>query len=98
MSLPDTTLTVEAKHLATELECALTEGRQDVLAPETLQALLAAICKIYVAQIQMGRDFLPLSPQNGVTATEIMEMTSNLLRSGNLQTFELGMWQSGTGR
>jgi hypothetical protein len=32
-----------------------------------------------------------------VTPTDIMLTSSQLLRAGNLQVFELGMWQSWTG-
>ena len=32
-----------------------------------------------------------------LTPTDIMMMANGMLRSGNLQIFELGMWQSWTG-
>jgi hypothetical protein len=87
----------EAKRLAAELELGLTQGRTDCLTPEALQALLAALCKTYSAQVDAGRDFLPV-PANGVSPTEAMVTASGLLRSANLAVFELGMWQSWTGR
>jgi hypothetical protein len=91
-------LAIEAKRLAAELERGLAEGRSDRLAPETLQILLAALCRTYSAQVDAGANFLPVSAQGGVTPTDIMITASGLLRSGNLAVFELGMWQSCTGR
>jgi hypothetical protein len=87
----------EAKRLAAELERDLAEGRSDRLAPDALQALLAALCKTYSAQIEAGGKFLPVAA-NGVTPTDVMVTASGLLRSADLAVFELGMWQSWTGR
>ena len=42
--------------------------------------------------------FLPLEPRSGVTPTDVMITASGLLRAANLAVFELGMWQSWTGR
>ena len=87
-----------AKLLATEIESGLSQGRLDVLAPEALQALMAAACKLYSAEIEAGRDVLPLGERSGVSATDVMTTASGLLRAVNLAVFELGMWQSWTGR
>jgi hypothetical protein len=87
---------VEAKRLAVELERGLAEGRR--LAPEALQVLLAALCRTYSAQVEAGDSFLPVPAQSGVTPTDVMVTASGLLRSANLAVFELGMWQSWTGR
>jgi hypothetical protein len=40
----------EAAHLAAVMERALAEGRTDLLTPEAVQALMAAVCKTYAAQ------------------------------------------------
>ena len=45
-----------------------------------------------------GIQFLPLPDRSPVMDTDVMVMTSALLRAVNLQVFELGMWQSWTGR
>ena len=39
-----------------------------------------------------------LSQRTTVTPTEVMITASGLLRAANLAVFELGMWQSWTGR
>lgn len=94
---PVTGASETAAQLATEMERGLARG-EPVLSPEAVQALMAAVCKTYAAQIEAGGDFMPLGQRSGVTATEIMVTASKLLRAGNLQVFELGMWQSWTGR
>jgi hypothetical protein len=89
---------IDAKRLAAELERDLAEGRSDRIAPEALQVLLAALCKIYSAQVDAGGAFLPVPGQNSLAPTDVMITASGLLRSANLAVFELGMWQSWTGR
>ena len=88
----------QAKRLAVELERALAGGRRDALSTEALQALMAAACKTYAAQIEAGEQLLPLPERGGATATEVMITASGLLKAANLAVFELGMWQSWTGR
>ena len=68
--------------------------------PDTqLQALLAAAIKSYAARAEASDEPLPaLSPQSGVTATEAMLVVSAIMRAVNVQVFELGMWQSWSGR
>ena len=88
----------EAKRLAAELERALADGRRDALSTEALQALMAAACKTYAAQVEAGEQVLPLPARGGATATEVMITASGLLKAANLAVFELGMWQSWTGR
>jgi hypothetical protein len=88
----------EATRLAAEIERALLEGRVDALTPEALQALTAAICKIYSAQVEAGGEHLPLAHRTAITSTDVMTMASGLLRGSSLAVFELGMWQSWTGR
>jgi hypothetical protein len=89
---------IEAKRLAGEMERALASGRRDILTAEALQALMAAVCKAYAAQVEAGDPLLPLPARGGATATEVMITASGLLKAANLAVFELGMWQSCTGR
>jgi hypothetical protein len=92
------TTSADATRLAAEIEHELAQGRSDALAPEALQAIVAAICKTYSAQIESGHDYLPLAHRTAITSTDVMTMASGLLRASNLAVFELGMWQSWTGR
>jgi hypothetical protein len=80
----------QAKRLAAELERALASGRRDLLS--------AAVCKTYAAQVEAGEQVLPLPQRGGATATDVMITASGLLKAANLAVFELGMWQSWTGR
>jgi hypothetical protein len=59
---------------------------------------MAAVRKTYAAQIQAGQQLLPLPARGGATATDVMITASGLLKAANLAVFELGMWQSWTGR
>jgi len=88
----------QAKRLATDMERALAGGRRDMLTTQALQALMAAICRTYAAQVEAGDAVLPLPQRGGATATEVMITASGLLKAANLAVFELGMWQSWTGR
>jgi hypothetical protein len=94
----ETSLSTEASQLAAALERALAAGQIDALSDEALQALMAALCRTYGAQIEAGREVLPLKDRMSVTSTDIMTTASGLLRASNLAVFELGMWQSWTGR
>ena len=88
----------EATALAARIEHDLREGRSDTLTPQAFQALMAALCKNYGTQLEAGAQFLPLASQTSASPTEVMTTTSALLKAANLAVFELGMWQSWTGR
>ena len=78
---------------------AISADRLDQLPPELVQKLLAAAIRTYSAKIQAGEHFLPFHPQAGrVSPTDVMITASALLKAADLQVFELGMWQSYTGR
>lgn len=87
----------QAKRLAAEIERGLANGTAD-LAPEALQALMSIVCKSYARRVEAGEPLLPLGQRSTVSPTEVMVTASGLLRAANLAVFELGMWQSWTGR
>jgi hypothetical protein len=95
---PPSRISADAMTLATKLERALAKGHNDLLTPDALQALMAAGCKAYAAQIEAGHDLLPFGKRSAVSPTDVMTTASGLLRAVNLAVFELGMWQSWTGR
>jgi phage I-like protein len=92
------TASADATRLAADIERALADGRIDTLSPQALQALMAAACKAYAAQVEAGNPVAALAQRTTVTPTEVMVTASGLLRAANLAVFELGMWQSWTGR
>ncbi len=87
-----------ATRLARDIDRALNEGRNDLLSEEALQALIAAVCRSYSARIEAGGNFPPLANRSRVTSTDVMVTASGLSKAANLAVFELGMWQSWTGR
>jgi hypothetical protein len=92
------TTSAEATALAAKIERDLRDGRSDTLTPQAFQALMAALCKSYGTQLEAGAQFLPLANMTSASPTEVMTTTSALLKAANLAVFELGMWQSWTGR
>jgi hypothetical protein len=86
-----------ALRLAADVERGLAAGSIDVLTPQAVQALMAAACNVYSAQVEAGRQYVPIKPQS-VPPTAAMTTASGILKSANLAVFELGMWQSWTGR
>jgi hypothetical protein len=86
-----------ALHLAAEIEQSIISG-QPAVSPQAQQKLLAALCKSYSQQIQAGEQSPAVTASSGVSATDVMITASSLLKAADLQVFELGMWQSWTGR
>ena len=88
---------VGAKRLAATLERSIADGKLDLVSAEALQALIAAACRVYSARTEAGEQFTPV-PRHSISATDVMLTASGLLRAADLAVFELGMWQSWTGR
>src|SRR5258706_15696287 len=63
----------QAKRLSAELERALASGRRDALSTEAPQALMAAGCKTYAAQIEAGDGGLPLPRGGGAPPPQVMD-------------------------
>lgn len=84
--------------LAAEIEKALANGERDVaLDPAAVQAMLAAMCRVYSRHVELGERYDAFAFQS-VTPTDVMVTASGLLKAANLAVFELGMWQSWTGK
>jgi hypothetical protein len=94
---PATGLSAEAIRLAAEIEREFAK-RDDAISPEAMQALMGALCRVYAAQVEAGAKFTPIEEGQVVSPTGVMVTASGLLRAANLAVFELGMWQSWTGR
>jgi hypothetical protein len=87
----------DANRLAAVLERGIVDGKLDVVTVEALQKLIAAACRVYTARAEAGEQFMPI-PKNSISATDVMVTASGLLKAADLAVFELGMWQSWTGR
>jgi hypothetical protein len=87
----------DAKRLAAALERGIADGTLDLVSADALQVLIAAACRLYSARSEAGEQFTPV-PKHSISATDVMLTASGLLRAADLAVFELGMWQSWTGR
>ena len=87
----------DAKRLAATLERSVADGKLNLVSADALQKLIAAACRVYSARTEAGEQFTPV-PRNSISATDVMLTASGLLRAADLAVFELGMWQSWTGR
>ncbi len=83
------------KQAAAALEDAL--GDPDRIADADLRALIANVVRLYAVKAEAGmRTPLP-ADGGGVTITDTMILTTDLLHMLNVQLFELSMWQAMTG-
>jgi hypothetical protein len=87
----------DAARLAAALERGIVDGKLDLVTTEALQKLIAAACRVYTARVEAGEAITPV-PKHSISATDVMVTASGLLRAADLAVFELGMWQSWTGR
>ena len=94
---PQTGLSADAIRLATEIEQAFKKS-DDAISAEAMQALMSTLCRVYSAQVENGAQYTPIPEGQVVSPTGVMVTASGLLKAANLAVFELGMWQSWTGR
>lgn len=90
-------LSAEAIKLAEEIERAFKKS-DDAISEDAMQKLMGALCRVYSAQVENGAKYTPIPEGQAVNPTGVMVTASGLLRAANLAVFELGMWQSWTGR
>jgi hypothetical protein len=95
--VPQNELSDQAIRLAREIEREFAKN-ENVLSAEAMQTLMSALCRVYSAQVESGARFTPIPEGQVVSPTGVMLTASGLLRAANLAVFELGMWQSWTGR
>jgi hypothetical protein len=94
---PQTGLSADAIKLAAEIEQAFKKS-DNPISEDAMQALMATLCRVYAAQVENGANYTPIAEGQIVSPTGVMVTASGLLRAANLAVFELGMWQSWTGR
>ena len=87
----------DAIRLAREIENAFRKS-DDAISVDAMQTLMGTLCRVYAAQVENGAKFTPIAEGQAVNPTGVMVTASGLLRAANLAVFELGMWQSWTGR
>jgi len=94
---PQTALSADAIKLAGEIEQAFRKS-DNAISEQAMQTLMGTLCRVYTAQVENGAKYTPIAEGQVVSPTGVMVTASGLLRAANLAVFELGMWQSWTGR
>jgi hypothetical protein len=84
--------------LATSLLEAGEVGSFDGVSDAALQEILAAAVHEYGSRIEDGSEFKPFPARRHVTATDVMVISTAMLKAVGLQLFELGMWQAWSGK
>jgi hypothetical protein len=74
---------------------ALADGNTEEISAETVQKLLTAGAKLYCRKLtDEDTYFPPFRAEDGVTATEAVVAIAEMMRSADLNTFDLAMWMS----
>ena len=74
---------------------ALGEGDTESIPAETVQKLLTAGAKLYCRKLtEEDEYFPPFRPEDVVTATDAVVAIAEMMRSADLNTFDLAMWMS----
>src|SRR5262249_46535092 len=76
-----------AEKLAADIGRALAQGRSDVLTLEAIQALMAAACRSYSAQVEARGDFPPLAADSPVNSNAVMITTRGVREAAYLAGF-----------
>jgi hypothetical protein len=63
-----------------------------------IQDMLASAVRLYAERAAERDGALPAFSPDAATATEVMVTVTAMLKAVNLQVFELGMWQTWSGR
>lgn len=64
-----------------------------------VQAILARAVRLYAGRVaEREADLVAFPAAAQMTATEVMVTVTAMLKAVNLQLFELGMWQTWSGR
>lgn len=83
--------------LAVLERAASSGGGEGAPSTETLQRMIAAAVKVYVARVEQGQASSPLpaaGDPRAPTATDVLVTVTDMLAAGEIELFELGMWQT----
>jgi hypothetical protein len=84
-------LAQRVQQLYQEAEAMLASGATDGISEESVQQLLTAAVKLYVAKREEGEPFSPFI-DDSVTATEVSITAHGMLKAADMQVFELSLW------
>jgi hypothetical protein len=82
----------DAEAAVRAVENVLATNQIDALPPRTIQRLMSTAVKLYMAKREAGSDFDPVE-EGDLTATDVSETATGLLRAVRLEPFELGWWR-----
>ena len=89
-------VTRDARDLAKSLQDLSSQGGGD-LEDETLQSIIGAALGIYVQRFDAGNRSPIVRPDAKLNATAVLIAATMLMKSENVEVFELGMWQTFSG-
>ena len=87
------TLAENVALIANQVDAIMNSSPSEFVTDETIQKLLTAAAVLYAARVESGGDLCATTPA-ALNATQGMIVTSGIMKSVNLQVFELGLWQS----
>jgi hypothetical protein len=94
---PSADLAEHAEQIFRAINDMLANGSLERISDRSLQQLLTAGVKLYVARREAGAELSPFL-DDAVTATEVSVMAHAMLRAADMQVFELSLWSGfGTG-
>ena len=64
---------------------------------EVVQEAMTALVRLYTVKFQVGERWPPFGESSPVPATAAMIMCSAMMKSVNVEIFELGLWHSWSG-
>ena len=67
------------------------------LSAAEMQTLMTAVVREYAKRADSPGGYFPIVPNDSITATDAMIVSSALLKVVNIAVFELGLWQSWAG-
>ena len=86
-----------AGELAKSIQELLASNLGSELKDADFHELMDALLQFYGYQFDQGAPTTLLGTDGSATATAVLVVASGLLKSRNLEIFELGMWQSWSG-
>ena len=72
-------------------------GEADLFPASALQDIFGSAVILYALMSEAGCNVMPIRNANEASATAVMISATGLLKSVNLELFELGMWQAWSG-
>jgi hypothetical protein len=88
------TLAAGVDALALQVDEIVNGGAGERVTDATITKLLTAAALLYAARVESGGDNLSATTPGALNATQGMMVTSAIMKSVNLQVFELGLWQT----